>query len=114
MNNIKTTEFPSGIAPTRLFLANQAAHSRVANCLAERFQFLRFALSFQLDSAIAQVANRSRDFKPRGHCFDRVAEPDALHTSRIINLQTTPAHIYGTHECAGDVFSSSRAPGHRA
>src|SRR5213593_4329935 len=104
MNNIKTTELPRGIAPTRLFLANQAAHSRVADRLAEGFQFLRFALGHQLDPAVGQVANRSRDFKPRGHCFDRVAEPDALHVSRIINLQTTPAHIDGSRECAGDAF----------
>ena len=88
----KPAKFPDGFAPTRFFVADETSHFGVLDRPPERFQFFLRALGQQFYPSIKQIANRPGYFKSGRQRPDRIPESDALHPSRIENVQPRSFH----------------------
>ena len=84
--NFKSVKLTSGFLPGHIFLPNEMVQTRLANRLPKRFQFVFGPFRDQLHPAAGQIADRARYVEASGDRFDRVAEPDALHLTRVNNL----------------------------
>jgi hypothetical protein len=88
----KSPVFTGGRFPTGLLLPDEAAQARFPDGVLKCGQFIPVALGHQFHPPVREVPDRSRHFKTHGCLAHRVAEPNALHPARIVNVQSAPPH----------------------
>lgn len=93
MDDFKSAEPAQRLAPRCFFVPDEPADFRVLDRFPEFVQLRLAALRKQFYSSVRQIAHRSSQIKPMGNVFDRIAKPDALHTTRVNNLQAPTIHI---------------------